>query len=383
MGQMKPNTLTGDPYVNRILDFCHGHTGGQGDYHFHAAPECLIQHPDGSEEHYNIVGFALDGYPLIAHYKSVLDASRNPVLDAGGETQFDWLETSGYEPNSAYKTQVLEGGGTSTYAWDNYEYDVNRPNRTLDEGNGRILTDNIIKDGLSERAFFNFDYGYFITGEFPYFIAKYRGEVSQQNQRPGAGGPKGQRPGAGDPKGQQRLPADIQQGSVRVISTQNNETSVSTRFIVTQPDGIRQVLLVLRDAPAVGNQRLGGGVFTFNPPQDFVPNPIHLGSKWISSNNDGVIKIKTERKVVKVETVTVPAGTFQRCLKISEDVVVTRGNNQKRNLSYMWLAKNVGPVKLINPDEEVFQLAEYNTVLAVKKRDQHLSAVWGRVKSRF
>ena len=128
---------------------------------------------------------------------------------------------------------------------------------------------------------------------------------------------------------------------------------------------------------------MAGGVFTFNPPQDFVPNPIRLGSKWISSNNDGVIKIKTERKVVKVETVTVPAGTFQRCLKISEDVVVTRGNNQKRNLSYMWLAKNVGPVKLINPDEEVFQLVEYNTVLAVKKRDQHLSAVWGRVKSRF
>ena len=202
-------------------------------------------------------------------------------------------------------------------------------------------------------------------------------------QRPGAGGPKVQRAGAGGPEGQQRLPADIQQGGVRVISTQNNETSVSTRFIVTQPDGIRQVLLVLRDAPAVGNQRLAGGVFTFNPPQDFVPNPIHLGSKWISSNNDRAIKIKTERKVVKVETVTVPAGTFQRCLKISEDVVVTRGNNQKRNLSYMWLAKNVGPVKLINPDEEVFQLVEYDTVLAVKKHDQHLSAIWGRVKSRF
>ena len=204
-------------------------------------------------------------------------------------------------------------------------------------------------------------------------------------QRPGAGGPKGQRPGAGGPEVQRPGAGgpEGQQGGVRVISTQNNETSVSTRFIVTQPDGIRQVLLVLRDAPAVGNQRLAGGVFTFNPPQDFVPNPIRLGSKWISSNNDGAIKIKTERKVVKVETVTVPAGTFQRCLKISEDVVVTRGNNQKRNLSYMWLAKNVGPVKLINPDEEVFQLVEYNTVLAVKKRDQHLSAVWGRVKSRF
>ena len=190
---MKPNTLTGDPYVNQILDFCHGHTGGQGDYHFHAAPECLIQHPDGSEEHYNIVGFALDGYPLIAHYKSVLDASGNPVLDADGETQFDWLETSGYEPDSAYKTQVLEGGEISTYAWDNYGYDAGRLDRTLDEGNGRILTDNIIKGGLSERAFFNFGYGYFITGEFPYFIAKYRGEINIQNRIARPEGPEGER----------------------------------------------------------------------------------------------------------------------------------------------------------------------------------------------
>ena len=126
----------------------------QEDYHFHAAPECLIQHPDGSEEHYNIIGFALDGYPLIAHYKSVLDASGNPILDADGETQFDWLETSGYEPKPAYKRQVIEGGAISTYAWDNYEHEVNRARRTLDEGNGRLLTDKIITEGLSEREFF-------------------------------------------------------------------------------------------------------------------------------------------------------------------------------------------------------------------------------------
>ena len=184
----------GDPYVNQILDYCHGHTGGQGDYHFHAAPECLIQHPDGSEEHYNIIGFALDGYPLIAHYKSVLDASGNPILDADGETQFDWLETSGYEPKPAYKRQVIEGGAISTYAWDNYEYEVNRAKRTLDEGNGRLLTDKIITEGLSEREFFRFDYGYFITGEFPYFIAKYRGEINIRNQRPNIEGPENDRP---------------------------------------------------------------------------------------------------------------------------------------------------------------------------------------------
>ncbi|HHZ89642.1 TPA: YHYH protein [Candidatus Poribacteria bacterium] len=221
----------GDPYVNQILDFCHGHTGGQGDYHFHAAPECLIQHPDGSEEHYNIVGFALDGYPLIAHYKSVLDASGNPVLEADGETQFDGLETSGYEPNPAYKTQVLEGGGTSTYAWDNYEYDVNRPNRTLDEGNGRLLTNKIIIEGLSERAFFNFGYGYFITGEFPYFIAKCRREINIQNRIARPEGPGGERlPRPEGPEGERSNELDEKEKPVtkpKLVGDVNSDNSVN------------------------------------------------------------------------------------------------------------------------------------------------------------
>ena len=141
----------GDPYVNQILDHCHGHTGGRGDYHFHAAPECLIQHPDGSEEHYNIVGFALDGYPLIAHYKSVLDAAGNSILDADGQTQFDWLETSGYQPSREYQDNVLENEERSTYVWDHYAYQKDRSNRTLDECNGRPLTDRIISNNQSEK----------------------------------------------------------------------------------------------------------------------------------------------------------------------------------------------------------------------------------------
>ncbi|MDP6599522.1 MAG: YHYH protein, partial [Candidatus Poribacteria bacterium] len=200
----------GDPYVNQILDYCHGHTGGQADYHFHAAPECLIQHSDGTEEHYNIVGFALDGYPLIAHYKSVLDSAGNPILDADDQTQFVWLETSGYQASAEYQKSVLDDGEKSTYVWDHYTYQETRLNRTLDECNGRPLTDQIVRDSQSEKDFFNFDYGYFLTGEFPYFIAKYRGKVSQENlgrgERPDSGhradlgnrpvgdGPEGKRP---------------------------------------------------------------------------------------------------------------------------------------------------------------------------------------------
>ena len=42
----------------------------------------------------------------------------------------------------------------------------------------------MVKIGLAsgetfdEASFFGFEYAYFVTGEFPYFIAKYRGQTS-------------------------------------------------------------------------------------------------------------------------------------------------------------------------------------------------------------
>ena len=162
----------GDPYINDILDFCHGHTANAGDYHFHFAPTCLIEAPDGTEEHYNIIAFALDGYPIIAHYKSVHGKT--------GDEAFGWQEVSGYAPDADYKENVIEGNELFTYAWDNHNYEANRKGRTLDECNGRAL----VKIGLAsgetfdEASFFGFEYAYFVTGEFPYFIAKYRGQTS-------------------------------------------------------------------------------------------------------------------------------------------------------------------------------------------------------------
>ena len=169
----------GDPYVNAILDYCHGHTARNGDYHFHAVPECLIEHPDGTEEHYNVIGFAADGYPLIAHYKSVLDEAGEHVL-LNGETQFDWLEQSGYVADKNYQVNVINGDGTSTYAWNHYDYDPSLEGVTLDDGNGRHLTEELTittSDGeiISEKDFFGFDYGYFVVDVFPYFVARYRG----------------------------------------------------------------------------------------------------------------------------------------------------------------------------------------------------------------
>jgi hypothetical protein len=170
----------GDPYINGILDYCHGHTGGQADYHFHFAPTCVIEAPDGTEEHYNIVAFAMDGYPIIAHYRGVHGKE--------GAEAFDWLETSGYEPDADYKEDVVDGGGTSTYVWDKYDYEAKRAGRTLDECNGRALAKVTLASGntFDEASFLGFDYGYFVTAEFPYFIAKYRGTAGT-----GGGGQQG------------------------------------------------------------------------------------------------------------------------------------------------------------------------------------------------
>lgn len=180
----------GDPYINGLLDFCHGHTGPGGEYHFHFAPTCVIETPDGAEEHYNIIGFALDGYPIIAHYKSVHGKE--------GAEAFDWQETSGYEPDDEYKEDVLNGIIDSTYVWDHYDYLASRKNRTLDECNGRELTTVKLSDGTSfnEKSFFGFDYAYFVTEEFPYFLAKYRGTPHGVNTGGGGGG---RPPGGGGP----------------------------------------------------------------------------------------------------------------------------------------------------------------------------------------
>ena len=175
----------GDPYINGILDYCHGHTGGQADYHFHFAPTCMFEAPDGTEEHYNIIGFALDGYPIIARYKGVHGET--------GDEAFGWQEVSGYEPDADYREEVIEGGANSTYAWDNYNYEAKRKGRTLDECNGRALGKVELASGATfdEASFFGFDYGYFVTAEFPYFLAKYHGTPNA------AGGGGGGQPGGG------------------------------------------------------------------------------------------------------------------------------------------------------------------------------------------
>ena len=231
----------GDPYINGILDYCHGHTGGQADYHFHFAPTCVIEAPDGTEEHYNIIGFALDGYPIIAHYKGIHDQTGNEA--------FGWQEVSGYEPDADYKEEVIEGGANSTYAWDNYNYEAKRKGRTLDECNGRALAKVTLASGstFDEASFFGFDYGYFVTAEFPYFLAKYHGT-------PNAAGGGGQPGGGGGPP-------DGGGGGVTRVTPDSGSAGERLTVIVTLNGNAHPPLPPTQIRPSrvsIGNMRLTG-----------------------------------------------------------------------------------------------------------------------------
>lgn len=125
----------GDPMLDDILDFCNGHVGPSG-YHLHAAPTCLF---DDYESANLVIGYALDGFPILAPYVCADDACSEVV-----EVMSSWQRTS----------DVVS-------AWEAHEYVANSGD--LDQCNGMLLEDG--------------SYAYFATNSFPYTLSCYVGEV--------------------------------------------------------------------------------------------------------------------------------------------------------------------------------------------------------------
>jgi len=141
----------GDPYLDEILDFCNGHTGGGGAYHFHARPECLFTDFEGNTS--LVVAYALDGYPILAPY-----ICEDSACTAVNEVQSSWQRTS-----------------NASAAWDAHEYVAGSGD--LDSCNGTALADG--------------SYAYFATDSFPYFLACYHGNATAAAGGEPGGGPGG------------------------------------------------------------------------------------------------------------------------------------------------------------------------------------------------
>ena len=139
----------GDPFLDGLLDFCNGHTGLQGGYHYHALAKCLWDELDMEGNTDLIVGYAFDGYPIKAPFKCA-DPDCTEVI----ELKSSWQRTRDVKA-----------------AWDAHEYIEGHGD--LDRCNGRMDEDG--------------QYQYYATRTFPYFLACFSAEAVPNSVRQGGG----------------------------------------------------------------------------------------------------------------------------------------------------------------------------------------------------
>lgn len=162
-------------------------------------------------------------------------------------------------------------------------------------------------------------------------------------------------------------------------------------FIKTTPDGV----LIFRAIASVAI--LGEITIDYSPPQTFLPVPIELGTEWTVAGEAtaslGLIKITIEAtntaKVIAIEDVTVPAGTFRDCLRIEQQLQTQLSPalaTLPSTTSTMWLAPDIGLVQALNSSDVKFELISHNIpidgpVVAVAPKWK-LATTWGALKKR-
>jgi hypothetical protein len=145
-----PNDGYRDPFLDNqlmaLLDSCNGHTAPGGTYHLHARPDCLLVGL-GGERKGLVLGWAYDGYPILAPV-----VCADAACSATKRVQSSWKLTI-----PVYSTT------TRGPAWDIHAYVDGLGD--LDKCNGLKITE----------AGSPFDYAYFATDSFPYFLGCYHG----------------------------------------------------------------------------------------------------------------------------------------------------------------------------------------------------------------
>ena len=192
-------------------------------------------------------------------------------------------------------------------------------------------------------------------------------------------------------------PETIGTESLKVISDGtypiSNPTSNTPNkfFIKTEPHGV----LIVRAIASVAI--LGQITIDYSPPETFLPLPIGVGSEWTVSGEATAsllglaIKIEATNtaKAAAIEDVTVPAGTFQDCLRIEQQLQTQLSPalaTFPSTSSTMWLAPDVGLVQALNSNNVKFELIDYDITIggievAVHPKEK-LAATWGALKKR-
>ena len=177
---------------------------------------------------------------------------------------------------------------------------------------------------------------------------------------------------------------------VKVISDQTNDNP-NKFFIKSEQGGV----LIFRAIATVAV--FGEITINYSPPQTFLPSPIELGSEWIVSGEAtaslfGIeirIEVTNTAKVVDIEDVIGPAGTFRDCLEIEQQLQIQLSPalaTIPSTSSTMWLAPDVGLVQALNSDNVKFELINYDITIDGKEVAVHpkekLAMTWGALKKR-
>ena len=132
----------GDTKVLGELDLCNGHAGRADDYHYHAAPVCLMSDQGAAYWDTHPVGWALDGYAIFG-YRTPDGAVATRDGACGGNTVVHPNAPSGYAyhvtDQSPYVLSCFHGVPSPDLAIQGSKYSPIRPPGTPMKASGMTL----------------------------------------------------------------------------------------------------------------------------------------------------------------------------------------------------------------------------------------------------
>jgi hypothetical protein len=173
-GAIPVESAYGDPYYNKMLDTCGGHTGPASEYHYHV----LITVAICNLKNTGVLGYAIDGFPIY------------------GPTACLNVKCT---KKAAVKSGYVQIGNPQKNVWNAYKYSATPSTTVLDECNGRVQPDGT--------------YGYHATMTFPYIFGCFKGTPTTQTG--GAAAPMNMGGGSGGSGQQQGGPPPLPGGQLQ------------------------------------------------------------------------------------------------------------------------------------------------------------------------
>lgn len=179
-------------------------------------------------------------------------------------------------------------------------------------------------------------------------------------------------------------PETINGEELRVIEEDTNG-NINKLFVRSEADGIK----LFRSVVAIAI--IGEVTFDYSPPQVFLPIPADLGSTWtVQSEAEiavvGKVRSTNQAEVVAIEEVATPAGTFQNCLNIGQNIILNLPIADLELTNSMWLAPDIGLVKATDSSGVIFELIDFDIAESdpqtAVQRIGKLATTWAAMKYR-